>query len=189
MQNVYLVAAIAVFVMTALLIGRSSGRITSRTFCVSGLAIAAILAVVWACWDINRIPSEHRAVLEQAEEIEVLSLMPDDLSERPPDGYHGFKVLGKTTVNDAGDRKRLVTSFENGVHIDGVPFQCFNPRHDIRATHDGQTVDFVICFECSYVQTFLNGVQGRTFAITNSPAASFDEVLKKANVPLAEKPH
>jgi hypothetical protein len=187
MQRIYLISAIAIFVMTALLIGRSSGRITSRTFCLTGLAIAAVLVVVWACWDKNGIPAEHRAILEQAEEIEVLSLMPDHLSDPPPDGYHGFKVLGKTTVNDAAARKRLVTSFEKGVDIDGTPFRCFNPRHGIRATHDGQTADFVICFECSYVQTFLNGAQGRTFAISNSPAAAFDEVLKKANVPLAEK--
>jgi hypothetical protein len=48
--------------------------------------------------------------------------------------------------------------------------------------------DFVICFECFQVKAFRSGKGESGFLITDSPAPLFDEVLKAANVTLAEKP-
>jgi hypothetical protein len=92
-------------------------------------------------------------------------------------------------VKVAEDRNRLATAFKKGVAENkGIVANCFNPRHGIRVTHDGKTVDFVICFECFQVQAFVDDKPVSGFLITDSPAAEFNGVLKDAKVPLAEKP-
>src|SRR5262249_3205646 len=120
---------------------------------------------------------------------ELLSLSPGRPQQKPKDTFHGWELLGKTTVNDAETRTKLVAAFKKGVDENkGVVAACFNPRHGIRVTHDGRTVDFVICFECFSVQVFAGDKQTKGFLITDSPASAFDSVLKEAKVPLAPKP-
>jgi hypothetical protein len=137
----------------------------------------------------NKIPDEARAILEKAEQIELLSLDPARGEEKPKDDFHGFKVLGKTVVKDAEVRKKLIAAFEKGVAENkGEAALCFNPRHGIRASHDGKTADFVICFECFHGHVHVGEKKLEGFLTTDSPEAAFDKVLKDAKVPLAEKP-
>ena len=137
----------------------------------------------------NKIPEDLRAILEKSEQFELLSLSPELLQEKPKDGFHGWKVLGTTTVKDAETRQKLVVAFKKGVEENkGVAAACFQPRHGIRVTHDGKTVEFVICFECFHVRAFAGDKDRKGFFITNSPQAAFDGVLKEAKVPLPEKP-
>jgi hypothetical protein len=136
----------------------------------------------------NKIPNDLQALLEKAEQIELWSLSPERPKEKPADAFHGWKVLGKTTVKDAEARKKLVAAFKKGVEENkGKVADCFNPRHGIRVTHDGKTADFVICFECYQVQVFVADKEEKGFLIMASPQAAFDHVLKEAKVPLAEK--
>jgi hypothetical protein len=138
----------------------------------------------------DKIPEDLQAILENAEQFELLSLSPERLQEKPADAFHGWKVLGKTTVKDAEARKKLVVAFKKGVEAnDGIAAACFNPRHGIRVTHEGKTTDFVICFECFQVQVFAGDKQIKGFLITASPQVTFDSVLKEAKVPLPEKPN
>jgi hypothetical protein len=157
-------------------------------------ALFALLMLVTACAAVpagekdKKIPDDLRVILEKAEQFELLSLSPEPLREKPKDAFHDWKVLGKTTVKDAEVRKKLVTAFEQAVADNmGDAAAGFNPRHGIRVTHDEKTVDFVICFECLHVQVFVGDKQVKGFLITDSPAATFDEVLQEAKVQLAEK--
>jgi hypothetical protein len=137
----------------------------------------------------NKIPDKARAILEKAEQIELLSIDPERPKENPKDDFHGWKVLGKTVVKDAEVRKKLVAAFQKGVEENkGEAALCFNPRHGIRASHDGKTADFLICFECFHGHTYVGEKEIEGFLTTDSPEAVFDKVLKDAMVPLAEKP-
>jgi hypothetical protein len=137
----------------------------------------------------HQIPAAAKAVLEKAEDFELLSLEP--VATNMMGNFHGWKVLGKTAVKDAETRKKLIEAFEKGVseYKDGAA-RCFNPRHGIRVKHDGKTVEFVICFECAQVHVAIRdgNSQPQTFLISQSPAATFNDVLKKADIPLAEPP-
>ena len=97
----------------------------------------------------NKIPDDLQTMLEKAEQFELLSISPYPPKEKPADAFHGWEVLGKTTVKDAEVRKKLVAAFKKGVEANaGITADCFSPRHGIRVTRDGKTADFVICFEC-----------------------------------------
>ena len=131
-----------------------------------------------------------KALFEKADAIELYSLDPGADMKEPADakkGFHGWKVLGKTTVKDAKTRKKLVAAMYQGLEAsDGTAAKCFNPRHGVRVMADGKTVDAVICFECLQVQFFV-GDASTTETTTDTPEKVFDEMLRDAGVPLAGK--
>lgn len=130
----------------------------------------------------NRIPDRARAILEQADQIELLSL---NSIQSGKVNFYGHEVLGKTTVSDARVRERLISAFENGVEKPDGPMICFNPRHGIHATRRGKTADFVICFECRQVKVY--GVADETFLVNQAPQPIFDKILRGAGIKLAAK--
>jgi hypothetical protein len=136
----------------------------------------------------NKIPDQARAILEKASQFELLSIGHGPSTKNPTDDFHGWPVIGKTTIKDSNSRNRLVTALEKGVEENkGDSMKCFNPRHGIRVTHDGMTADFVICFECFQVMVYVAGEKER-FLITASPAPVFNRTLQDAKVPLAREP-
>ena len=130
-----------------------------------------------------------KPLFEKATAIDVYSLDPgaDDKQPDPKKGFHGWKILGKTAVRDATQRKKLIEALYNGIAAsDGQAARCFNPRHGIRVTVDGKTVDVVLCFECLQAR-FVVGDASQIETTTSTPEKFFDEVLTKAGVPLAGK--
>jgi hypothetical protein len=149
------------------------------------LAVACLGATAVGGAD-NKLPEEARTVLEKAETLELLSLDPVPPKEKPADGFHGYKVLGKTTVK--GDvRKELVGAFLKGMEGDIQPAKCFDPRHGIRATHDGKTFEVVICFECAQFKVYMGADgEGKGLLIGKGPEPAFDKVLRDAGIPKAK---
>jgi hypothetical protein len=144
-----------------------------------------VLTLAAGCAERNQIPEDLRTALEKGDSFELYSLNPDRTGEEVKDGFHGWRVLGKTTIKDAETRKKLLTAFQKGVAENkGIAAGCFNPRHGIRVTHDGKTFDFVICFECYSVAAHVGDKREAGFLITESPQPTFDAVLKEAKVPL-----
>lgn len=126
----------------------------------------------------SRIPVKSKAILERADQFQLLSLEPRFQRESTPDDFHGYRVLGAMPIRDAKTRKRLVAAFEKGIAgNDGVLAACFNPRHGIIVTRNDQQADLVICFECFQFQ--VHGVDHGTFSISDSPRELFNQVLRE----------
>ena len=159
------------------------------------VGIASTFAGMLGCSSGTRLPPDATIALQEATSFELLSLDPlqsqdpdqrDSLTEA--DHLHGWIVRGSTTIQDSNTRATLVSRFAAGVaEHNGLVAACFNPRHAIRLIHDGKTHVFVICFECAQVEWHIDGQRATGFLISTSPQSLFDEVLQKANVPLAEK--
>jgi hypothetical protein len=65
--------------------------------------------------------------------------------------------------------------------------ECFDPRHGLRVSIDGRTMDFLICFECQQVEAKGFGkIPG--FSINGEAQPVFDAVLRAHRVKLARKP-
>jgi hypothetical protein len=105
----------------------------------------------------------------------------------PGERLQGWRILGKTTVRDESTRRRLVDAIKNGLgKEDGA--KCFWPRHAIRRMNDGKPVDLLICFECHNVALYVDGKRvGDYEGIPGSLQPTFDEALRKADIPLAKK--
>ena len=159
----------------------------SKSLC-AGVALTLLALSAAGCRAAgNDLPKDVRAVLDKADRFELLSLDPDRRKEKSKDNFHGWNVLGLTEVKDAATRKKVVAALYKGIaDSDGAVAACFNPRHGIRATHDGKTVELVICYECLSMQSFL-GKERASALTTRSPQKTFDEVLTAAKVPLPPK--
>jgi hypothetical protein len=132
---------------------------------------------------INRIPEVVLEMLDKAETYELLSLEP----ERIKDGFHGRKILGQTTVKAEAERKRLTEALKLGVENNfGLVAGCFSPRHGLRLTGNGKTVELVICFSCMSIEVYVDGKQGKGFLTTDEPKQAFNAILRGAGVPLAK---
>jgi hypothetical protein len=134
----------------------------------------------------NKLPTEVLDILSKAEQFELLSLNPNSEGDQSKDAFHGYKALGKTVVKNAEARKHLTESLIKGMEGDIDPAKCFNPRHGIRATHDGKTVELVMCFECHQFKVFTGPGHVSGFLVDKSPEPAFDKILKDAGIPKAK---
>jgi hypothetical protein len=152
--------------------------------------LAVATALLAGCADPpagSKLPEGARAALAAADRLELLSLDPDGPRDgQAAGGFHGWKVLGRTSVEAAETRAKLMAALEQGARENtGTAAGCFNPRHGIRATRGGQTTDLVICFECFQVQVYAGDTRDGGFLTTRSPQPAFDQVLRDAGLPLA----
>ncbi len=135
----------------------------------------------------RELPAGVLAVLEKADTLELLSLSPEKPGKKDdPKTLHGWTILGKTALKDAAVRSKVLNAVKKGVaDNDGSVAKCFQPRHALRATHGGQTVALLICFQCLQIRVYDGDTSG--VLTTRSPEPVLDKVLKDAGVPLAPK--
>lgn len=132
-----------------------------------------------------KLPDAALAVLEQADRLELLSLNPDPPEEETPkDNFHGFGVLGRTVLREEKDRQKVVAAVKKGIGDSGFYVGCFNPRHGIRATRNGKTVDLVICFQCLNTRVYEGKVQSGVPTVRVAEPV-LDKFLRDAGVKLA----
>jgi len=99
--------------------------------------------------------------------------------------FHGYSVLGKIEVTDPNKRKEIISALKEGMaKSDGSMAKCFWPRPAIRVVEKGQTIDYVVCFECLQLHVH-EGKESKTKPITHDPQRVFNRHLKQAGVPLA----
>jgi hypothetical protein len=128
-------------------------------------------------------------ILEKAEKFELYSLDPD-LGDQQKDGYHGWKVLGHTTITDKELRKKLVVTLGDAIDnfVGGGKKKCFDPRHAIRVTVEKKTYDFLICFQCDYVYVYSGDKRVAVWNTGPTPEKLFDQTLSDVKVPLPKSP-
>jgi hypothetical protein len=146
------------------------------------LALFAFVPVLSGCSS-QRLPAEAATVLDKADEITLYSLNPDKKAKKEGEGLRGWEVLGQTTLTGE-DKKAIVKALNKAIAAsDGSVAGCFNPRHGIKATHGGKTVELVICFECLSISGWTDGEK---FSVLTSRQAeeAFNKILTDKGVKL-----
>src|SRR5688500_15722314 len=114
-------------------------------------SLLPVLLVTWlfgpsAHGQAKKLPDSVPEALTKAEKVELLSLDPEHESKGAvKDGFHGWKVLGRTELKE-DDRRKVLEALEKGVPGDKGGARCFIPRHGIRVHKGKETLDLVICF-------------------------------------------
>lgn len=103
--------------------------------------------------------------------------------------FHGFPVLGKVEITKQAERQEFLAALKDAIERGEKSrmAKCFIPRHGIRTVENGKTVEYVICFECSRFEEFVDGKLQRHEAIDAKSQPSFDKPLRDAGVPIAPK--
>jgi hypothetical protein len=135
----------------------------------------------------NTIPADIWNFMEAAGEFEVLALVPTP--DKKNDGaFHDYPYVGKTVVKDAETRKALVAALKQGIEeSDGSAEKGFKPGYGLRIAFQGKVLDFVISFSHLQAKVYSGDKMLGEVRLTASPQATFDQVLKKAGVPLPGK--
>jgi hypothetical protein len=135
----------------------------------------------------NTLPPEVRKVLDTADRFILFSLDPHPVSEEKLDKasnelFHQYRVRRKIDIRTPKERAELLGALYKGISdSDGMVAMCFNPRHGIRATVGGETVDLVICFECLSIE--IHARTNTSVLTTHSPAFTFNRALLRASSP------
>src|SRR5688572_13676549 len=90
----------------------------------------------------STLPSKVRTILEKAETLEVLRLSSED--KTGIGWYPDIRV--KLPLDD--ERKDLLNAFFFDASAGPNPSACFIPRHGLKATYKGKTVEVIICYQC-----------------------------------------
>jgi len=132
----------------------------------------------------EHMPSHVEQALDEAQEYELLSLHP-----RLSDGeFHFHRVLGRVKIDDRAIRKQLNDALKRSFRqSEGRSGNYGKPRHGIRVSRSDEVVDLRIDFEGGNVQIYRNNEPDGSFPITDSAQAFFNDVLKKANIPIVGK--
>jgi hypothetical protein len=158
-------------------------RVYTETLSMKPLPLAILCLLLNAC--AGNIDSTAR----EATQFTLYSLDPSrspDEKKPASERFHGWPVLGKLEVTDPADRKKLLDALDAGIKAsDGTVAACFNPRHGIRAVKGGDTIEYVICFECLQVEIHKNGKRESKLT-TDDPAEVFNDYLVKAGLLRAE---
>jgi hypothetical protein len=132
------------------------------------------------------LPTKAVAVLEEAEQMTLFSLDPWTFQERPADAplFHGQVILGEVVISKPEQCRQVSDELKRAVNAsDGTMHMCFVPRHGLRVTRVGVTYDFVICYECGRVDTWLGEKRVEATGLTGKPDV-FNAILRAANIPL-----
>lgn len=158
-----------------------------------GVGIAGIAGLVVGCFALgSRLPDavERAFHPRSVQSVVLYSLEPSSPNgNAKPDAraFHGHAILGELPINDPAQRKKLFAAFRRGVaDHDGTLAACFTPRHGLRIVREKTTLDLVICFQCSQVKVYENGVPSETILISTSPRTLFNDTLLDAGIPLAQ---
>jgi len=156
------------------------------------IAAAAVITLAWKGYvgtiRANRIriafPAAEKQFLDQSSRLVLYSLEPIPMSPIPGrKTFHGYTILGQTPVGQ-DNRNNLLSELYAGVaESPGLAAACFNPRHGIRASRKGETMDLVICFQCSQIHIHTSTEQ-RTITTSKNAQPYFNQVLRDARVKL-----
>ena len=133
------------------------------------------------------VPEELKKTLEHAETFTLFSIDPNpNLENKSKPVFHGYSQLGTIQIPAGPERTNLLIALYGGITNAGWGAWCFEPRHGIRATQGSNSLDLVICFECGRIQC--SSSTGTNFALrtTETPAETFNGILRKAKIPLAK---
>lgn len=167
----------------------AGGRMLGKLRRVAYLLAYTVVGVVGCSRSGAALPTPVRTALEQGDPFVLLSLQPGPEDLNGP--FHGYQVLGQTTVTDPAQRQALLQALYVGVDENNgwvrTSNKCFLPRHGIHVVREGQAVDLVICFQCYQIEAYV-GKQRTQTLVSRSPQALFDRMLREAAVPLATPP-
>jgi hypothetical protein len=154
------------------------------------LDICLLLFMAVGSGELQPVPTKLADLLAKADAIEIISLDPEKETGPGVKEFRGFAVLGSTVVKDRPAREKIRAELLAAVTLrasDRIGL-CFSPRHGLRVTVQSKSLEVGICFECSRLESYLDGQQVAVLSVGDSAQSYFDGLLKAAKVPLAKKP-
>jgi hypothetical protein len=151
------------------------------------------ILILWGCSGASRAKLAQASLRSIAEADKVVLYSIDFRPDRHPaetERFHNYPVLGRIGLTEAGVRRTVLAALKDGIarcRLE-IGYDCFWPRHGIRAERGGKATDYVICFECAQIYVYDDkGARVDYMLTTNEPQQTLDRLLTAAGMPLAPK--
>ncbi|GAA0717277.1 hypothetical protein [Dokdonella soli] len=133
----------------------------------------------------NALPADASRALESAKQIVLYSLEPWERPSKVEVTFHGYKVLGKTELDESHTATARGAFKSATAAWDGRIATCFDPRHALRIVSDGHVYDFLLCYACHQLEVYRDDAQVASIGATGS-ASVLNKLLADANVPASQ---
>jgi len=151
-----------------------------------------------------RVPTQQRLaaafpdgslnILKQSHQLTLFSVKPrESFFGQSKHTFHDHEILGQITLTETDAKLSLLSSLLDGLvaapgdNINNIAFGCFEPRHGIRAKHQGNTVDLLICFRCHGFRIYQSKKRDFFPGFINSyPQPTFNQMLTAANIAISK---
>lgn len=168
-----------------------SGKLIKKIFLIGLLSIIILgySGVLMAqYYKRAKIPKAAWECLANPKEMVLFSVNPEPkLTPRDNEVFlHGFKVIGSVSIENK--EKQDIIEYEVkclASTLFVVGSACFNPRHLVRVSNGKVTFDFLICYECSYMEVYFEEEKVAFIKISGSPSI-FNNLLTNTKVALQE---
>jgi len=128
------------------------------------------------------IPSEARAILEDAESFELLAIVcergPEPGEASVPGGpFKGYPIT-KTVAIPPGGRGEVIRALYRSIELAGDTAKCFEPHHAIRVKRGDQVATLLICFKCRRIEIEGPGALSGYGYLDTSAQPLFEQLLR-----------
>ena len=134
-----------------------------------------------------KLPADAASTLHTPTNVVLYSLEPWEPPFAKDKTLYGVKILGETKL-EAKEAKSAIAAFETAI-AQGARYDagahCFAPRHALRVTAQGQTYDFMLCYECGWLSVMRNEKEIVRVCAVGTPD-QLNKVLSAAGIPLAK---
>lgn len=146
----------------------------------------ALLGLVLGC------RREPITMINAPEQLVLYSLHPakrtSDETDKIGEMFQGWRVLGKIEITEPEKQTKLLGAFKDAIaRRPDSGARCFNPRHGLRILEKGKTLEYVVCFECSWFEEYADGVRQPKRTLNSDVQPTFDKLLTDAGIPIAPK--
>ena len=157
------------------------------------LLFASVMPLLGCRHDDSALPVDGAvpalASLGEATIYEVLALNPNrDPAASATSGFHGYQVLGRTSVDETADRATINRAVREWTRPEpGVAKGCvFMPRHGLHVVTANQAVDLVVCFACHDAQLYVDEAAAEQIWTTELPKQTLDRIIDAAGLKTAD---
>lgn len=135
-----------------------------------------------------KLPADFESALMSASTATLYSIQPYGGPDVPELDFHGHHQLGHLDLQGAQAKEAISTVREaiSSGKANTYSMCVINPRHGLRIVSQGNTYDFLICYECRQLEIFKNGKEAKFNGIIGGKPDDLNNILTKGNIPLAD---
>jgi hypothetical protein len=156
-----------------------------------GIRTTAAFLIVF-CIGCSRKPISNTALplaaeeaLRESTDITLFSLDPEIHDGSGLPRMRGFCVLGQVAIQGS-NRNEVVQAIRQDIAgWEGKMDLCFYPRHAVRATYNGVSYDFLICYQCSNLQVFDSSDRPPAVIGVSGTGDVFNKILHNAGIAMS----
>lgn len=149
------------------------------------LIALGIGGIIYMCH--NWYPAAALKALRTDQHAVIYSIRPNGMpppeTDDFPELFHGYEIIGQTTLSSADDRAMFADELARSTWGAWDAAACFEPHHAFRVSGPSGTFDLLLCYKCRRAKVLHPDGRWEGLVIKGKPEA-LNEYLTRHGIPL-----